>query len=1270
MQLPAGVKAVWDMESASRQATPTRERICINGLWRFKPAAGDDEPVPPPGTGWGYFKVPGTWPLGAGRRETGPSQRIYAPEGWPERLSDVDVAWYSRELTVPAAWQGRRVAVEAAWVNSYARVFVDGARVGDIVFPGGEVDVTAACKFGQSQQLAIQVFGRALNPENTNFVTPEDDGRRRRGVGRRGLCGDVYLTGAPLDARITHVSVETSVRRWRLGVTAALDGLEEGRSYALRARVTDGGREVLAAQSEPFTADDLEARRFSFGTEWRTPRLWDIHTPQNQYDLEVELLADGTTQDAYYPVRFGFREFWIEGHDFYLNGSRVHLRAEPLNSAQNNTATSSYEGARETIRRLKSWGWNAAYTHNYGCQPGSHLAFEEILTAADDAGFMLSFALPHYRDYRWEGEEPEKHNGYERHLEWYVNCAQNHPSVVMYSQNHNSTAYRDDENPLRIPLVLDCIFPGYLGERLRQVYAREAILRQFDRTRIQYNHSGPSPSMYTMNCYLNWTPMQERSEWFQRWSEYGARPFYVVEYGEPLIFTYGSTRGRARRGEPTMPRQYYFPEWGAAMRGDAAFELSEYEEGNLRSEALQFSGGERIPGRLYSAPGGSRTDIPNLRGVQAEFIKGTWPYIRTLGVSGFNIWHEANLARFREGAEARVREYEVDWDDLQRPGYSPDFCESAGRDCIFYSLGTDLEDWEPNVRGAAFLRCNQPLLAYIAGKPERFTARGHNYLPGQTVEKQIIVCNDSRQTVECTCEWSVDLGSRPNGVSTVRVKAGENERIPLRFELPRARGNSACKLSLKATFSTGEVQEDEFTLHVLPPREAPRVKAKTALYDPHGQTAKVLDELGVQFDPVQVDADLGGYELLVIGKKALTVDGAAPDLSKVPDGLKVVMFEQTKEALEQRLGFRVQEWGLRRAFGRVPAHPVLEGLSDEHLRDWHGEATLVPPTLPLGQYYSYPRVEWCGIETTRPGRAGNYGNVSSVMIEKPASGDFLALVDGGFALQYSPLMVYRQGKGMVLFCQMDVTGRTSPDPAARRLAGNVMEFADGWSAPPLRRAVYAGEAAGLEHLKASGAAVAAYDGAPLGDGQVLVLGTGAAERLGEGAASVARWVDSGGPVLALALGQEEARSLLGLPIEMEVGEHISCRYPPPGPGTPVTGVGCGDLMIRDPRDVPLVRGGAEAMGNGALALAGRGNVVLCQLAPWQFDHAELYNTTGAFRHLSFALSRMLSNMGVAFETPLLRHVARPAGPEETRWLDGLYLEEPILEDDPYRFYRW
>ncbi len=1271
MMLPEGVKAVWDVGKAYRETTATRERICINGLWRFKPAAADDEAVPAPGTGWGYFKVPGTWPLGAGRRETGPSQRIYAPEDWPERLGDVEVAWYAREIEVPAQWRGRRIAIHAAWVSSYARVFVDGVKAGDIVFPGGEVEITAACKPGQTQQLAIQVFGRPLNEDKTYFVTPPEDAERRRLIGRRGLCGDVFLTGTSRGARITHVSVDTSVRRWTLTVTAAVEDLDEGRSYTLRARVADQGREVLITESEPFTSEDLAARRFSFTTDWKAPKLWDIHTPENQYDVAVALVEGDTVLDAYYPVRFGFREFWIEGRDFYLNGSRVHLRAPPLNSAQNSTSTASYEGACETMRRLKWGGWNAAYTHNYNCQPGAHIAFEEILRAADDVGVLLSFSLPHRRNYDWEGEEPEKRNGYERDLEWYVGTAQNHPSVVMYSQNHNSTAYADDENPQRIPLVLDCIFPGYLSERLRQVYAREPILRQFDKVRIQYNHSGPSRSMYTMNCYLNWVPMQERSEWFQRWSEYGARPLYVVEYGEPLIFTYGSSRGRRRRGQPGKRRQYQFTEWGAAMRGDAAFDLSEYEAARLRSEALGFSGGDRIAGRTYSVPGGNRLDVPNLRGVQAEFIKGTWPYIRTLGVSGFNIWHEANLFRFREGAEAGRVELEVDWEGLQRPGYSPDFYEPSPNNSMPYAIGTKLEDWGTNIRGAAFRRFNQPLLAYIAGKPERFTARGHNYLPGQVVEKQVIVINDSRETVECTCEWSVDLPKRAAGTSTVRVKPGDNERILVRFQLPERLRPGEFELQLKAAFSTGEVQEDAFALHVLPARKAPRGKGKMALYDPHGQTAKLLAELGLGFDTVQVDADLSGYDLLVVGKKALTVDGAAPDLSGVPDGLKVVMFEQASGVLEQRLGFRVQEFGLRRVFARVPGHPILEGLADGHLRDWHGEATLVPPALPLASYYSYPIVKWCGFDTFRPGRAGNYGNVSSVMIEKPAAGDFLPIVDGGFALQYSPLMLYREGKGMVLFCQVDVTGRTEDDPAARRLAANIVEFADGWSAPAQRSAVYAGEAAGLEHLKASGAAVEAFEGQIPARDQVLVLGPGAAETLAPHAEEIERWIRRGGRTLALALSEDEAQAAMGLAVQMEVREHISCRYAPAGPDSAIAGVGCGEFMIRDPRDVPLLVGGAGVMGNGVLAQAEGTSVVLCQLAPWHFDYEALYNTKGAFRHLSFAVSRLLGNMGVVLKTPLLDHLSRPAEPEETRWLGGLYLDVPELqEDDPYRFYRW
>src|SRR5437764_14601199 len=56
--LPAGVTAEWDLAKAYREETPSRGRICINGLWRWQPAI---EAVVPAGN-WGFFKVPGPWP--------------------------------------------------------------------------------------------------------------------------------------------------------------------------------------------------------------------------------------------------------------------------------------------------------------------------------------------------------------------------------------------------------------------------------------------------------------------------------------------------------------------------------------------------------------------------------------------------------------------------------------------------------------------------------------------------------------------------------------------------------------------------------------------------------------------------------------------------------------------------------------------------------------------------------------------------------------------------------------------------------------------------------------------------------------------------------------------------------------------------------------------------------------------------------------------------------------------------------------------------------
>src|SRR6266487_6078520 len=104
-----------------------------------------------------------------------------------------------------------------------------------------------------------------------------------------------------------------------------------------------------------------------------------------------------------------------------------------------------------------------------------------------------------------------------------------------------------------------------------------------------------------------------------------------------------------------------------------------------------------------------------------------------------------------------------------------------------------------------------------------------------------------------------------------------------------------------------------------------------------------------------------------------------------------------------------------------------------------------------------PTVEWAGIPVTRLWRAGNRGNVASVLIEKPARGDFMPILDGGFSLQFSPLLEYRDGKGLMLFCQMDVTGRTESDPAAETLTRNILRYVSAWKPGPSQKVIYVGD---------------------------------------------------------------------------------------------------------------------------------------------------------------------------------------------------------------------
>mgnify|MGYP000911723526 CR=1 FL=1 len=320
--LPPGARAVWDLSLAWRETTPTRERVSLNGLWRWQPATPGADAVPT--QGWGFFKVPGPWP-GITDYMQKDSQTAHVHPSWKAtRLRDVTAAWYEREINVPEAWTGRRIALSAEYLNSFAAVFVDGEKAGELQFPAGELDLTAALRPGQPHRLSLLVVALPLRGVMLSYSDSASAREVRGSVARRGLCGDVFLVCTPRQSRLTDVRLRTSVRRWEISLQAALKELEPSKDHRLAARITDGDQTVKEFRSPPFQAADLDHGQLTLTKSWQPAKLWDIHTPQHQYELHVSLLdANDRLLDALPPVRFGFREFWIEGRDFFLNGTRL-----------------------------------------------------------------------------------------------------------------------------------------------------------------------------------------------------------------------------------------------------------------------------------------------------------------------------------------------------------------------------------------------------------------------------------------------------------------------------------------------------------------------------------------------------------------------------------------------------------------------------------------------------------------------------------------------------------------------------------------------------------------------------------------------------------------------------------------------------------------------------------------------------------------------------------------------------------------------------------
>lgn len=1217
------------LECAWTATSSLRTRYSMNGLWRLRPAYADDaaDRAPADDDGWDWGRLPFHW-HGRGRFAVTDDLSPYL-EDHPERVEKILPlrAWYARTFALPASAAGKRALLAFDLVASRVVVYVDGQRAGAVDYPNGEVDLTPFVKPGTRQTVALDVTAFAEG-ETLDYNEATRADKRKRVVKIKGLTGDVWLDLLPKGARIADAWTETSVEKGEIRFVAETEKADAS-ACRLRAEVTPlaGG----AARTFEGTAEKDGEGRLVLVAPWKDAKLWDVDTPQNRYACRLSLLTqDGAALDTTVPFEFGFREVKIVGRDLLLNGKPIHLRALHDGTLADLTSASAKTNAIVRCRNIMAHGFNFMIAGNYSFGAGATPYVEGMLSACDETGMLYSFTMPHFKDFT-PLDDPAQQKRYRAVAHGLMRLARRHPAVILWAANHNAAGYLGAGNPRRIDGLYE-LPPSANGVNRRHARISRKIIRELDPTRPCYHHeSGNLDDWHCFNCYLDWAPVQERSDWSEHWATVGVKPLFYVEWGLPHVSSFSSYRGPLFiwRGRGYM--SLWASEYAAALRGDAAYEATPEAFHALDREETLWAKGQ--PFHWSNLSGLCSTLTNNYQGIQGLYADDNWRSFRGWGVTAVLPWDQgAFFTRVRQMPSVPATDLYA-----KTPGWkSPIVRQWADPDCFALTAV-----------GAAISRWNRDDCAWIGGG-DVFTTKRHHYRPGEEVKKQLVIVNDRRH--DQTVRWTLTLGAEKR-TGSVRVTAGGRSFVPVTLPAPARPG--VAMLSATFGFDGGSELKDALELEILSPAVTP--KDLLSVYDPKGLTIANLKRLGFAVEEVK---DIFAFDIsrkkagrrLVVGREALTREILERVL--VPfaqqDGHSFV-FEQSQPTLES-VGFRVQTYGLRHAFPRFDK-PTLHGtLSAARLRDWAGESTLVEPFDPLREVETGAGkpANWAGFAgQTRVWRCGNRGTVASVIPEKPSFGDWCALVDGGFDLQYAPLLEWRLRNGSVTFCQMDVTGRTVNDPAADDLVRTLVAAAKD-PVPPTRSARPLGLQAYGVGRQPRHAWMLEHDETKVADQRYLVT-----EGAGKPPADFFASITNGATALLCGLSAQEVRDWCPVPVRVEdvKGRHFTrLETLPPE----LNGLSNADWAWHGKMDFAAFTGGAGE-GNEAIRVfrIGKGRLVFWQVPPWTIDTVARPYLRTSKRHAEAMLSRLLGNLGFN------------RGPDTIR-----YADQPERTDDPYRYYHW
>ena len=146
--------------------------------------------------------------------------------------------------------------------------------------------------------------------------------------------------------------------------------------------------------------------------------------------------------------------------------------------------------------------------------------------------------------------------------------------------------------------------------------------------------------------------------------------------------------------------------------------------------------------------------------------------------------------------------------------------------------------------GGAGAAPQQPAAAGLHRRPSRRASRARTTTscPGETVEKQLILINNSRDAVSCDCEWSLGLPQtgRRQPRSCHRARRASRQRIPVALRAAGRAGRRPVRADghrpRSATARRSRIPSRSMSCRA-PPSPVGRAR-RIALFDPKGETGK------------------------------------------------------------------------------------------------------------------------------------------------------------------------------------------------------------------------------------------------------------------------------------------------------------------------------------------------------------------------------------------------------------------------------------------------